>query len=181
MYMATTNDATGVPKSPARDPDHYDDTPHYRERVTCDRRPITGGDAHEAVRSGSVVENPADRPNSWRFVRESDGMRVAVAVGEDKWLPKLVKITAYVDVTDAREAWSSPRWSNDDVMVAAMLQRFVGEHVPHLPPVRIDVTDPVPYHGHELIWQAGHTDAYCLVCERSSNRKDEWADMKCRR
>lgn len=177
--MATTQDAARVPTSPARDPDHYDDTGHYRERVTCDRRPITREAAHEAIRSGDVVENPADRPNSWRFVREVDGMRVAVAVGEDKRLPKLVKITAYVDVTDAREAWSSPRWSHDDVMVAAMLQRFVGEHVPHLPPVRIDVDDPVHYHGHVLIWQIGHTDAYCLRCGRSANRKDEWVDFRC--
>lgn len=175
--MATEYEA--VPASPARDPDHYDDTPHYRERVSCDRRPIVRADAHEAIRSGSVVENPAERPNSWRFVRTFDGMRIAVAVGEDRMLPKLVKITAYVDVVDAVEAWSSARWSQDDVMVAAMLQSLTGEDVPGFDPMRIDVTDPVPYHDHRLIWKDGFHDAYCITCGRSSNRKDRWVDWGC--
>jgi hypothetical protein len=179
--METVNEPpTGVPPSPPRLPDQYDDTPHYRKRVGCDRRPITERDARKTIQSGDVGPNPVDRPHSWRFTRTVDGMRIGAVVGEDKHRPTLVKITAYVDVTDARVAWSSNRWSNDDVMVAAMLQRLVGEHVPHLPPVRIDVTDPVLYHGHRLIWKAGFHDAYCIRCDRSSNRKDEWVDMACR-
>lgn len=178
--MATANDANDVPKSPPRYPGDYDDTPHYRDRVTCDRRPITKGLAREAVQRGDVDSNPEPRPNSWRFVNEVGGMRVAVVVGEDKYRPTLSKITAYVDVVDAAEAWSSERWSNDDVYVAALLQRLVGEHVPGLRPVRIDVTDPVPYHGHRLIWKDGHTDPYCIACRRRGRTKDEWEDRSCR-
>jgi len=177
--MATANTPTGVPTSPPRIPGDYDDTAHYRERVRCDRRPITRDAVRKAIRSGSVAENPVDRPNSWRFVNDVDGMRVAVVVGEDKFRPTLSKITAYVDAVDTREAWASPRWSNDDVYVAAMLQRFVDEHVPNLPPVRIDVTDPVPYHGHRVVWKAGCRDALCVDCYRRSTSKDEWVDRGC--
>lgn len=177
--MATTTEPNGVPSDPPRLPGDYDDTRHYRRRVECDRRPVTRGECAKAIAKGDVVSNPVDRPRSWRFVRDVDGMRITVAVGEDKRLPKLVKITAYVDVVDASTAWSSSRWSTDEVMVAAMLQELAGEAVDGLDARRIDVDESVPYHEHRIIWQDGFTDAYCVDCGRRSSSKDRWVDMGC--
>lgn len=179
--MATATDGADLPESPPRLPGYYDDTPHYRDRVDCRRRPVTEADAKRAIRRGDVVPNPADRPNSWRFVNDVDGMRITVAVGEDRKLPTMVKITAYVDVVDPGAAWQSDRWSPDEINVAAMLQALTGEDVPGYDVRRIVVDDdPVPYHGHRLVWNDGYQEPFCLSCQRSSVHGAEWEDAPCR-
>lgn len=178
--MSTTHTSDdSIPTSPPRSPRSYQDTPHYLGRIRCDRRPIDRHLVRNAIRYGDVDENPEPRPNSWRFVYDVDGMRIAVVVGEDKYRPVLSKITAYVDVADAVEAYTSDRWSEDELYVAAMLETLVGGSIERLDKIRIDVTDPVSYHGHKLVFQEGYTEPFCLRCHMSSCDKSDFVDRRC--
>lgn len=176
-HNMTTVDQT--PDSPIRVPGEYKETPHVRRRLLCSRRPITREDVNEAIKKGRVTDNPTDRPGSWWFEHVVDGMRIVVVVGADRYQPTLSKITAFVGIEDAVEAWEADRWSTDDYMVAALLQYLMGDSKVGIHRKRVHVTDPVPYHGHRVIWKDGHTDPYCIECCRVIKSKKHAKRLKC--
>lgn len=179
--MATVQKAD---RTRPRDFHRYDRGPHFRERVACDRRPITKARAREAVECGRVEENPVDRPfDEWRFRHDVDGLEVVVVAGESE-VPgvDLRIITAFVDVEDPSTAWVSSSWSNDEINVAAMLQCLNAgfrDAVDGMNPYRIDVDDPVPYHGHVLVWNDGHSDPFCLACHHTAVDGDVFERRPC--
>lgn len=175
-------DAADLSQAPTSIDDYDAKTDHFADRVGCDRRPITEALAETAIALGDVEENPVDRPfDEWRHRRRLDGIDVVVCAGESSdGSGDLVIFTAYLDVADARIACQSDTWSKKDLHTAAMLQYIGGDQrVRHLRPRNVDVYDPVEYHGHALVWNEGHTDAYCLRCERHSIDGDYWKAKSC--
>lgn len=181
--MATAQDTTGsLPSAPTREFGEYDPSGHFRDRMSCDRRPINTSLARVAVGQGTVEENPVDRDTpKWRFRHRIDGCDVVVGAAECREeAGKNILLTAYVDVADARVAQMSSTWSKADVHTAAMLQYLGGDkHVGHLPPVDVDVTDPVHYHGHLLIWKDGYDEPFCLSCKDTSDDGGLWDRRYC--
>lgn len=184
--MATaSNGGNGVPPVVPRTIDAYHEPPHVRERFGCPDRPISRGLAADAIEHGSVEANPIARDGrAWRYRLHIDGCDVVVGCADAREPYRdFVVLTAYVDVVDARAAWSSAAWSPEDVNVAALLQYLKGD-VPvaesGLYPKRIHVDTPVDYHGHRLINKNGYNLAVCVDCGHESNDGDDYNRRSCR-
>lgn len=157
---------------------------HVRERFADPRRPITRGLAEDAVREGVVEGNPIDRStDAWRFRLRVEGCDVVVGCAEAREPHRdYVALTAYVDVADARAAWSSNAWSKKELNTAALLQYLKGDKRvadAGLHPKRIHVTDPVGYHGHRLINKNGYSMAVCVDCKHESEHGDHYKRRPC--
>jgi hypothetical protein len=180
--MATANQSSVGPKP--RTLHGYLKPRHVRERFADPRRPITSGLAADAVRRGTVEGNPIDRStDAWRFRHGVEGCDVVVGAAEAREPHRdYVVLTAYIDVADARVAWSSTAWSNEEVNTAALLQYLKGDKPvadSGLHPKRIHVTDPVDYHGHRLINKNGYSMAVCVDCKFESEHGDRYNSRPC--
>ena len=182
--MATASNGSAPPVVP-RTIDAYHEPNHVRERFECPRRPIDRGLAARAVEEGDVEGNPIAREGrAWRFRNRVDGCDVVVGAADAReFYRDFVVLTAYVDVVDARKAYASTAWSNDDVNVAALLQYLKGD-VPiaesGFHPKRIHVDDPVDYGGHRIINKNGYNLAVCVDCGRESDDGGEYKRRGCR-
>lgn len=179
--MKTGNTPDVVPRTF----DAYFEPEHVGKRFECDRRPIERAYAGAAIKAGDVEGNPIDRDGrAWRFRLRLAGCDVVVGCADaQEYYRDFVVLTAYVDVVDAREAWSSGPWSNEDVYVAGMLQYLKSDvHVTEsgLRPEVIDVTEPVEYDGHRLIFKNGYSTPVCVDCGRKSTAGDDYKRSSCR-
>lgn len=184
-YSLDTRMPDAVPNDPLRELAAYEQTPHYRDRIDCDRRPIDHVHADKAIIDGSVEPNPnaVDHANSWRFRDELAGMQPVVVVGSDRDPDRrrLIRITAFVDVADYDRAVSADAWSRSDVNAAALLQYLAGnlnDDVVHAK--TIDVRKPVPLHGHRVICKDGYYRAYCVDCRLRSGQRITFDKTPCR-
>jgi len=183
--MATASTPNGT-RSVPRDWHAYSVQGHAEARFDDDRRPISRSHARQAVIAGDVEDNPkAPDANEWRFRHRVDGCDVVVVCGGEQ--PAQGRygyriVTAFVDVVDAREAWVSGIWSEDELQVAVMLQCLnagFAKAVDGWHGKRVDVYDPIEYHGHLLVWNSGHDDPFCLRCRHESVDGDDWDRRRC--
>lgn len=183
--MAAGMKAGEAPDVVPRTFDAYHEPNHVADRFECDRRPIERAYAGAAIATGDVEGNPIERDGrSWRFRLRMDGCDVVVGCADAReYFRDFVVLTAYVDVVDARAAWSSSAWSTEDVNTAALLQYLKGD-VPvadsGLHPKRIHVTDPVDYGGHRVINKNGYSVPVCVDCGLETTDGDRYKRRSCR-
>lgn len=185
--MAITEFKAGYPKAVPRVPSVYRPTEHYEARVACERRPITGYRADRAIVEGKVDENRDDdgvlrRDKSWRFNHVVDGVRVrtVVAEGNRPGDPRLIRITAFCEVVDRRAASWSSEWSEDEIAVMTLLATLSGDRRGGKPLESIDVREPVPYKGHQIVSFEGYDTALCDDCDFAHASKLAFENRECR-